>query len=779
MAQQIRVCSLPQRDHAAEEQLAALTSRTGDVCGHTAHPDAEHDRGHADPRLLLIFLEEATEMLPRLQAALSDWRREPGATEPARAMTRLLHTLKGSARVAGALRLGERIHLLEGHVGRALGAAASELEELQAEVDAIEAHIDRLGADHDRRAASPAAAAPALTTEERAKSVQARATSGRILVDRELLEQLGEHANEMGLSGARVERDVAALRQSLDDLADSIGRLRGQLRETQMQADSQLPATSIEPGRSEAGFDPLEMDRYTRMQELTRMMAESLHDMQMVQTTLAASAADVEAAAALQARLGRGMQQDLSALNSMPFGTLRGRLQRTVRQCARELERQVELRLEGADMALDRSLLQQLTAPLEHLVRNAVAHGIEPAAIRSARGKPAAGEIVVAAKREGIDAVLTVRDDGAGIDVARLRDEAVRRGLAAAEEDIGDAKLKAFIFTPGLSTATQVTATSGRGIGLDAVRSQIEALGGAIELATSPDEGTVFDIRLPLYSAASQVLLVQADEAVYAVPSALVAGIEELSAPELALAHAEGVLVHAALSFPLWSLARLLGNGRAPEAKRQVPVLLLESDGQRMALQVDAVLRSQEVLLKPLGPQLARVRGLAGGAMLGTDEVALVLNPLAWPDAPKQQRAEIATGSAVSESAPDRVLVVDDSLTVRRLTVRLLARSGYRVREAKDGADALQQMQQYVPDLIILDLEMPRMDGFELMRELRSSALTASVPIVVVSSRLADKHRRRAFESGAAAFFGKPYPEDALLACVEQLLRLGSTARAA
>jgi chemosensory pili system protein ChpA (sensor histidine kinase/response regulator) len=262
----------------------------------------------------------------------------------------------------------------------------------------------------------------------------------------------------------------------------------------------------------------------------------------------------------------------------------------------------------------------------------------------------------------------------------------------------------------------------------------------------------------------------------------LIVGIEELSPAELERAFGEGALMRAPAPAPLLSLARLLGAAAAPEGKRQLPVLLLENGGQRLALQVDAVLRSQEVVLMPLGPQLARVRGLAGAAMLGKDEIALVVNPLAWchhAAAASRTAAAAAARNADVERTPGTVLVVDDSLTVRRLTRRLLARSGYRVREAKDGVDALSQMQDEAADLVVLDLEMPRMDGYELMRQMRANPRTALIPIVVVSSRLADKHRRRAFESGAAAFFGKPYPEDALLACVEELLRLGSTARAA
>jgi chemosensory pili system protein ChpA (sensor histidine kinase/response regulator) len=474
----------------------------------------------------------------------------------------------------------------------------------------------------------------------------------------------------------------------------------------------------------------------------------------------------------------------------MPFGALRERLQRTVRQSAAALGRDAELNIEGEAVELDRSLLQRLAAPLEHMLRNAIAHGIEAAPVRAALGKPSAGRIDITVHRQGFQLVLTLADDGAGLDGERIRRAAEALGLLAAPEGSPAAAegspaaaLFELIFAPGLSTAPQLTESSGRGIGLDVARTEIAALGGRIEVASVPGAGTTFRVQVPLALATAEVLLVHAAKTLYAIPSDLVETVEELTAAGLARAYADEMIASSAAAYPIHRLSRLLGKeDAAAAAGRRNAVLLLRSGEQCMALHVDEIVRSQEAVLKPLGPQLVRVPGLCGASLLGNNQLVLVIDPLRC--AAERPSASVPGGlpagrEAALQSDPAHVLVVDDSLTVRRLSGRLLARAGYEVSTAKDGQDALQQIQRTLPELVVLDLEMPRMDGFELVRELRSDLRTATVPIVVVSSRLAEKHQRRAAEMGADAFFGKPYPEDELLACIAGLLHRHSTVQAA
>ncbi|HEY8426729.1 MAG TPA: response regulator, partial [Sandaracinaceae bacterium] len=501
-------------------------------------------------------------------------------------------------------------------------------------------------------------------------------------------------------------------------------------------------------------------------------MAESLQDLQAVHQGMTTAACDADAALLAQGRAARGLQQKLLELRSLPFGALSGRLQRTVRRTAEELGRDAALEIDGAEVELDRSLLQRLAAPLEHMLRNALAHGIEPPEERTALGKPATGRIAIRVERSGLQIVLTLSDDGRGLDLPRIRQAAVALGLVSPSDTRPDAAIAEVIFAPGLSTAPQLSASSGRGIGLDAASTEIAALGGSIEVASKPGAGTSFRIGLPLSGAAVQVLLVRGGSERYAIPCALVDRIEEPPRP--------GPGANGSVSgYPLARLSRLLGKHAQPaEPERGERVLLLRRGEERMALQVDAILREQEVVLAPLGPQLARVPGLAGATVLGNEEPLLVIDPLAWRRLARPE-SEAPETPRSPERGPAHVLVVDDSLTARRATRRLLARAGYRVSTAKDGRDALEQIRRETPSLVVLDLEMPRMDGFELVGALRAEPGTRALPIVIVSSRLADKHRRHALELGADAFFGKPCPEDELLACVAELLGARAAARAA
>jgi chemosensory pili system protein ChpA (sensor histidine kinase/response regulator) len=566
---------------------------------------------------------------------------------------------------------------------------------------------------------------------------------------------------------------MEALKQSLHDLTDSVSRLRTQLRDTQIQADSQMQSRMDELQRDEREFDPLELDRYTRLQELTRMMAESLHDVQMIQQTLVKNSSETESALVQQGRIDRDLQQDLLQLRSMPFGLLSERLQRTVRQVARELGRSVKLDIKGEHLDVDRSVLQRVGAPLEHMLRNAVVHGIEPPDQRRGQGKPETGRIVLSLAREANENVIVLSDDGAGLDARLIRLKALRMGLLAPGDAISDPSLHQLIFAPGFSTAPAVTETSGRGVGMDVVRAEVAAIGGRIEVSSEAGAGTTFRIRFPLTLAATQTILVRAG-ATYAIPSTLVEQIQEVKPDDLVSAYQAGSIAWNGTDYPLHYLPRLLGEAEnAAELNRHNAVLMLSSGENRLAVHVDQLLRNQEVVLKAIGPQLARVPGIVGATVLGTGQVVLMLNPVQLYSGGRVLTVlgQLPPPKVVSEKAPaPHIMVVDDSLTVRRVSERLLTREGYQVSTAKDGVDAIQQMQDGLPDLIIADIEMPRMDGFELTKQLRSDARMKSIPIIVVTSRMAEKHRRHALDLGADAFFGKPYDEEDLLARVTELL---------
>jgi chemosensory pili system protein ChpA (sensor histidine kinase/response regulator) len=401
------------------------------------------------------------------------------------------------------------------------------------------------------------------------------------------------------------------------------------------------------------------------------------------------------------------------------------------------------------------------------MLRNAVAHGIEAPETRAALGKPEAGAITLALKQEGNEVSITLSDDGAGLDLAGIRARARELGILPPGREASDAQSMQFIFTPGFSTAAELTEVSGRGVGMDVVRSEVTTLGGRVEVSSEAGRGTRFTLYLPLTLAVAQVVLVRSGPRSYALPSAMVEQVRQVKPEELKALYEARRVEFRDHVYPFHYLPRLLGDTESvPEARRFSPVLLLRSGLQRAAVHADDLTSNQEVVVKNIGPQLSRVAGIEGATVLGTGQVVLIINPVHLAARGELLEAAPAPAPAAPEqpaAAAPVVMVVDDSLTVRKITGRLLAREGYQVMTAKDGLDALQQVEETVPDVMLVDIEMPRMDGFDLTKHLRANPRTAAVPVIMITSRTAEKHRAYARELGVNVYLGKPYQEEELL----------------
>ena len=572
---------------------------------------------------------------------------------------------------------------------------------------------------------------------------------------------------------SRIEAELRQTKQALADLNESIARLRTQLREVEIQADSQMQSRRSELAEHERDFDPLEFDRYTRLQELTRMMAEGLADVASLQQALVKNVGETDAALLQQARIGRELQQNLMRMRAVPFANLAERLQRLVRQTARELGRNAELALDGGQVELDRGVLERIAAPLEHLLRNALVHGIEEPQTRASGGKPVGGRISISLRQEANEVVLIVSDDGAGLDLERLRAQAIDKGLLAPEQALSEAEQVQLVFMSGLSTAASVTELAGRGVGMDVVRTEIQAIGGRIEVTSARGRGTTFTIYLPLTLAVTQTVMVRAGTAVVALSSPTIEQVLRISAQALVSHYEAGQVEFQGRAYPLHYLRQLLGARAATDIQPHNMVLLVRSGAHRAAVHVDELLGNREMVVKNIGPQLSRMAGVAGATVLPDGAIVLIVNPV--------QLAGIARGPMTRTATPELsgkatrpaplVMVVDDSLTVRKITGRLLEREGYRVLTAKDGMDALDQLKGELPAIILVDIEMPRMDGFDLTRNVRGDPRTMEIPIVMISSRTAPKHRSRAQELGVNAFLGKPYQESELLQQIATLAR--------
>jgi chemosensory pili system protein ChpA (sensor histidine kinase/response regulator) len=721
-------------------------------------------RDDIDTDLLPVFLEEARELLPQMGADLRHWKASPEDRHAAAAVKRALHTLKGSARMAGAIRLGELTHLMESRIEYALEAG-----ELTGELfDDLETKMDRLSGDLERLAQPAAevmsAAGPAAGASAPVGATPAPAAMLRVNAER--LDRLINEAGEAAIARSRIEAELRQVKQSLADLGESVARLRNQLREVEIQADSQMQSRRAALDDKESDFDPLEFDRYTRLQELTRMMAEGLSDAASIQQALLKSLGDTDAALLQQGRISRELQQDLMRMRAVPFASVSERLHRIVRQTARDLGKKAELAIEGGQVELDRGVLERIAAPLEHMLRNAIVHGIEAPAERAAAGKPESGRIQVALRQETNEIVLEFADDGRGIDGARLRERALAKGLIPADQQLSEAEQVQLVFLSGLSTADAVTELAGRGVGMDVVRNEVNAIGGRVDAASKPGVGTTFVIYLPLTLAVTQTLMVRAGQGEFAIPSASVEQVLRLKSDELVSLYEKASVAFQGRDYPLHYLRQLLGSRSATQIRDYNAVLLLRSGARRLALHVDELSGSREMVVKNIGPQLARIPGVAGATVLPDGGIVLILNPA--------QLASRAATPAVRTAVPDLaaqqatrnaplVMVVDDSITVRKITGRLLEREGYRVLTAKDGLDALEQLKGELPAVMLVDIEMPRMDGFDLARNVRGDPRTMDIPIIVISSRTAPKHRSRAAELGVNAFLGKPYEEAELV----------------
>ncbi|HTD03580.1 hybrid sensor histidine kinase/response regulator, partial [Undibacterium sp.] len=643
-------------------------------------------------------------------------------------------------------------------------------------------------------ASSGARPPPAPLATAAPKSLAAAIPLVRVRAD--ILDRLVNQAGEVSISRSKLENEVGTLRSSMVELTENVNRLRDQLREVEIQAETQISSRMALSGDRE--FDPLEFDRFTRLQELTRMMAESVSDVATVQNNLTRTIDGASEGLHAQARLTRELQQDLMRVRMVPFASISERLYRVTRQASKELDKRVNLDIRGASVEMDRSVLEKMAGPFEHLLRNAIVHGIESRASRRAAGKDEVGELLVEVRQEGNEVVIHFTDDGQGLNLGRIRDKAKAIGLLGYEDEATDAEAVNMIFEPGFSTAGEITELAGRGVGMDVVRSEAASLGGRVSVTSVQGHGAHFTIHLPLTLAVTQVVILTCGGRTYALPSVLVEQVQQLKAPVLAAAYNDGAIMWQGNRVALHYLSTMLGeHDIAPVAQQYSPVLIMKSGSERVAIHVDDVIGNREVVVKNIGPQLSRMLGIAGATVLGSGEIVLILNPV--PLAAKMEHEQIRhslvqSGSglpgmgAVADMAHDPelnsmqvqpvhglrtqhiVMVVDDSLTVRRVTQRLLSREGYQVVLAKDGIDALEQLQSITPDVMLVDIEMPRMDGFDLTRNVRSDARTSHVPIIMITSRTADKHKNYAFELGVNAYFGKPYREDDLLEAITRFV---------
>lgn len=777
----------------------------------------------ADAEVVEIFLEEAEELMEELDAAIIQWQAEPENFQHNESLQRILHTFKGGARIAGLSEIGDLAHNMEDELQHRLmnkqAADDALFKNLHEQYDLIASRIDSVQlwlnqgaqgaieieavpvsveptdaletaeAEQASNVVSLPVAKAAVEAKNDQQTTQAQAASQAqqariqpqemIKVPAELLDGLVNLAGETSISRGRLENQVTDFSYTLEEMDSTLDRLKDQLRRLDIETEAQVLFRREQQGPDYEDFDPLEMDRYSQLQQLSRSLVESASDLIDIKATLLNKTKDAETLLLQQSRVNTELQEGLMKTRMVPFSRLVPRLRRIVRQVGQELGKQVELHVSNAEGEMDRSVLERLISPLEHMLRNAVDHGLESQDKRLATGKSETGNIYLDLSRDGGDVVLRLADDGAGVNLEAVRNKAIERGLLDASAKLPDQEILQFILQAGFSTAEKVTQISGRGVGMDVVNSEIKQVGGTVVIDSQQGKGTEFVIRLPFTVSVNRALMTKVGEALFAIPLNSIEGIVRISAKNLLELYKQDkpVYHYGGREYQLEYLGNLLRDEnivRLADNNTPMPVVLVRGS-QPAAVQVDTLMGSREIVVKTLGPQFNSVLGVSGGTILGDGSVVIILdlpnmmrhvNSLEYKQHVELEHQAEAQLERVDDGVTS-VLVVDDSVTVRKVTTRLLERNGMEVRTAKDGIDALEVLQDHIPDVVLLDIEMPRMDGFEVATQMRHHSVLKDVPIIMITSRTGDKHKERAMSIGVNEYLGKPFQEEILLGAIK------------
>jgi chemosensory pili system protein ChpA (sensor histidine kinase/response regulator) len=770
-----------------------------------------------DQELAQVFQVEAAEVLDSSDLILRRLRSEPDNIELLNNLRREMHTLKGGSRMAGIMPVGDLAHAAES-VLDALGKGAAPvtpplLDILQRALDGLHQMLadvvkgarptpppglipelqGALGGEPPKPAeptpaapvVAPVATAPAIPAVAPARPLErpaVAAATDSIRVSAGLLNTLVNQMGESSIFRARIDQGVGAMSFNLNELEQTIARLRRQVTNLATQAEARIQSRQDQGVKAhQLEFDPLELDRFTELQQVTRSLMEIADDLGNVGTTLSEHAREIASLLDQQSKVNKEIQQGLMHTGMVRFGSIIPRLRRVVRQAAQELGKRAELLVGGEESEVDRTVLENMVAPLEHMLRNSLAHGIETPERRRAAGKSEIGTITLSLRREGAELVLELGDDGSGLNFDAIRAKGQEKGLLLPDQPATQDELIALLLRPGFSTASTVTQISGRGVGMDVVNEAIRTMRGALLIHTEQGQGTRFIIRLPFSLSVTQALLAQVGDHLFAIPLLSIELVTRLKEWEFR-SYLSGEQVqhqHGSRSYPVHNLGILVGGERiAPFEEvtdRRPPLLLFRSAEASAALQVEAVLGNREIIVKPVGPQFNAVPGISGATVLGDGRVVVVLELAALvrnigSQAQKQTESR-ALRAARQEARPEKltVMVIDDSITMRKVTARILERHNLQVITAKDGLDAVAMLQTQVPDLAILDIEMPRMDGFEVLAHIRNQATLSHLPIIMVTSRGGDKHRNRAMKLGVNDYLTKPYQEEQLMQSIRQI----------
>jgi chemosensory pili system protein ChpA (sensor histidine kinase/response regulator) len=767
-----------------------------------------------DPETLEIFSLEADDLLRNIGEQLEVLSRTPASHEALMEVRRSAHTLKGSAAIIGMkalsslahrmedlldfltehkIGLSSEVHLLLTGSADCLAAIAHGENSVELECAIADLYLRynaAMASLQEQEETSPLTEGEVLAAPDEIKdeveelSVEEkhhRNSIIRISIDR--LDELMRLFSEVLQSRATIEQRLSDMEKQVQELQHSTGRLRqasgkleidfeaGMMKNATVRSNSFSTTSVLNTAGRAQEFDELEFDRYTEFHQVTRQLVETGSDVASINIEMESLLTNLESVFSGQRHLIDDIQKRLMQFRMVSFDSLARRLQRTVRITAEQEEKLIELAIEGGELEVDTQILDSLIEPLLHILRNAISHGIEAPDTRKLLGKPEHGLIRMRLSQEGTFVVLSVTDDGRGVQAPDLREKALKQGFVTQTElaAMSDQEVLSLVFLPGLSTSTEVSEVSGRGVGMNIVKENLSRCQGTVSVASEMQKGTTITLRVPMALSAMRALLVKAGSETYAFPLSLVKQVVEIPIQEFEEAKTANSLSVAGRVYNLTHLNEVLSFPQTPPNKASsISVLLLRSPEDSIALVVDELLPPQEIVLKPLCFPLQNAPGLLGASILGNGKAVPVLDLVHLL---KQTKRKPAVESRPKPRASISVMIVDDSPSVRRIMSAVISGAGWEVSAAKDGIEAFEILQndRELPKVILTDVEMPRMDGYELLATLKRHDVFKQIPVIIITSRAGDKHRRKALDLGVSEYVTKPYEDSALLAIIKRL----------
>jgi chemosensory pili system protein ChpA (sensor histidine kinase/response regulator) len=744
----------------------------------------------ADNELIQIFREEARELLEEINSHYKKWSQAPFDKELISPILRDIHTLKGSARMVGLSAINQYIHALElifqGIYQQEITPGSEVIQTLQYAIDYLNYYIDDYKdfafpddnkipiADLRKYSHASKDTPPPEDQKESSKddlSKQVKVDYIRVKSDQ--LEKFSALAAQINIARSHIDQTLKRAFSGMTDSFKQVKIVQEQLKFLQMKADANISSySSLVAAEGNEEFDVLELDRYSFFQQATRDLSERVNYIGLLTEHSVNLIKNVDINLVEQKRSVRTLEEGITHSRLISMDRLVPRLERVVRQVSHELSKDVQLICVKVEGEIDKKALERLLPAFEHMVRNAIDHGIELPDVRRAKGKPAYGVIKLSLFKQGNEIVIQLADDGIGVEVEKIKKKAVEKNLWESSIPMSQADAFRLIFLPGFSTKDIVTPISGQGVGLDVVNAEVNKLGGVLRIDSQPEVGTQFTIRIPFTLSLNQSLIFMIGSQYYAFPLSHLVALKRYPLPVLEECLNSGKpLEYGNQCYRLIYLGKLLGKGEwntKYHNQKDFSVIFLKSEGCYTAILVDKLLGSWEIVIKPVGTQLQFIPEIAGVSLFNEQKIVLILDaPTLIHQAWRNQKAMMRHTLYLHQP---KILIVDDSITVRQVTARFLKRHQYESVGVRDGIEALSYMAENIPDVVLLDLEMPEMDGFEVLEKMRSNPKLRDIPVVIITSRSGEKHQARALKLGVSGYFTKPYLEEHLLALLKEIL---------